>query len=463
MLEAWHLPGLDEPPTEWLESRSRADTAFRAPALTAVQARCVADSVRSAVLESRRARSTQEVIDVIARAARRLSADEPEGIAARELLRVELGWSERLVAETLEGMSRTWTSEALTGLVESELGGSAVLDGFVTDTRWAGKGRRSRRALGSPVVLQVLAGNVPGVAITATIRALLVRSGVLCKLPGSEPGLLPLFARVLADEDPLLGRCIAATWWAGDSFPVAWREWAKWAGKAVVYGGDLAVETVRRSLPADTDLVAYGPRTGIAVVLPDSPPSAAAALAADVCAYDQQGCVSPRLVYVVGDSPRSFVEKLASALEDETRMRPPPEPTAAEAVAIRAARTAFEFSGYEDGRSAVRSPRDSLAWTILSSEAPAIRTEPLPRVVWVHGVADLEALEEALRPLEGHVQTLGYCGSEELEGLAALAARLSVSRVAPLGSMAWPPADWRHEGKYQLLPLINWTDFETPD
>ena len=35
MLEAWHLPGLDPPPTEWLESHSRAGTAFRAPALTA--------------------------------------------------------------------------------------------------------------------------------------------------------------------------------------------------------------------------------------------------------------------------------------------------------------------------------------------------------------------------------------------------------------------------------------------
>ncbi len=463
MLEAWHLPGLDPPPTEWLESRSRAGTAFRAPALTAAQARSVASSVRSAALEARASRSTHEVIEAITRAAGRLSAHEPEGMAARELLRVELGWSESLVAETLEGMSRTWTSEALAGLVESELGGAGILDGFVTDTRWAGQGRRSRRALGPPVVLQVLAGNVPGVAITATIRALLVRSGVLCKLPGSEPGLLPLFARVLTDEDPLLGRCIAATWWAGDSFPVAWREWAKWAGRTVVYGGSMTVEEVRRSLPANTDLVTYGPKTGIGVVLPDGPLSAVTALARDICAYDQQGCVSPRLVYVVGDSTRPFVERLAAALEEQTRTQPPPEATAAEAVAIRAARAAFEFAGYESGRSRVVSPGESLAWTILSSEDPAIRAESLPRVVWVHRVQDLKALEDALQPLEGHIQTLGYSGAEELQNLAALAARLSVSRIAPFGSMAWPPADWRHEGKHQLLPLINWTDFEIPE
>ena len=62
--------------------------------------------------------------------------------------------------------------------------------------------------------------------------------------------------------------------------------------------------------------------------------------------------------------------------------------------------------------------------------------------------------------LEGRIQAIGYAGSDGLGALAAAASRLGVSRVAPLGSMAWPPPDWRHEGKHQLLPLINWTDLE---
>ena len=132
-------------------------------------------------------------------------------------------------------------------------------------------------------------------------------------------------------------------------------------------------------------------------------------------------------------------------------------------MGIRAARAAFEFSGYDDGRSAVESPGESLDWTILSSEDPAARTESLPRVVWVHRVPDLRTLEEVLRPLEGRIQTMGYCGTEELTKLTGIAARLGVSRIAPFGSMAWPPPDWRHEGKHQLLPLVNWTDFETPE
>ena len=463
MLEAWHLPGLEPEPTEWLESGTPGGARFRAPVLSAVQAGAVAQAVRNSALEARSARTSEQVIESIAAAAARLAGDGTGGAAARQLLRAELGWDEHLARETLDGMASTWTAEALTGLVQSELGGPAVLDGFVPDEEWAGPGHRSRRALGAPLMLQVLAGNVPGVAITATIRALVVRSGVLCKLPEAEPGLLPLFARLLSDEDPLLGRCVAATWWAGDRFPAAWREWARWAGRAVVYGGDAAVEAVRGSLPADTDVVSYGPRTGIGAVLPDSPPGAAAGLVRDVCAYDQQGCVSPRLVYVVGEPTGPFVEGLAGALAEHTGRHPPPEPTAAEAVAIRSARAEFEFSGYEGGGSAVVTPGESLAWTILAAESPAARTESLPRVVWVHQVPDLESLEEVLRPLEGRIQTLGYSGSEGLQKLAALATRLGVSRIAPFGTVAWPPADWRHEGRHQLLPLLNWTDLEIPE
>ena len=157
MLEAWYLPGLEESPDEWLEGRSRAGAAFRAPTLSVERARAVAGAVRDAAMEARTTRSTEEVIATIARAAGKLSADGPEGVAARELLRSELGWNERLIRETLEGMSRTWTREALTDLVVAELGGTGSLDGFVVDPLWRGPGQRRRRALGSPVVLQVLA------------------------------------------------------------------------------------------------------------------------------------------------------------------------------------------------------------------------------------------------------------------------------------------------------------------
>ncbi|MDP2482875.1 MAG: acyl-CoA reductase, partial [Candidatus Palauibacterales bacterium] len=180
-------------------------------------------------------------------------------------------------------------------------------------------------------------------------------------------------------------------------------------------------------------------------------------------AYDQQGCVSPRLVYVVGESVLAFVLTLAAALEEHTGTNPPPDPSEEEAVAIRAVRTAFEFGGYEHGRTSVEAPGDALTWTILIGDDDSVRTESLPRVVWVRSSPSVTSLEDVLRPLEGRIQTLGYAGTDGLEKLAEVGTRLRVGRVAPFGSMAWPPPDWRHDGRNQLLPLVNWTDFEVPE
>jgi acyl-CoA reductase-like NAD-dependent aldehyde dehydrogenase len=445
---------------EWLEGRSRAGASFRAPALSGSDASSVARAVRSAALEARGSLTTDRVIDSIAEAADGLRGDGPAAQAARELLHAELGWDAGLAGATLEGMARNWTRTALRDLVEKELGSAKWLDGFEVDETWTGPGQRRRRAVGPPLILQVLAGNVPGVAITATIRALVARSGVLCKLPEGEPGLLPLFARLLAAVDASLGRCVAATWWPGASFPAAWREWTHRAGATVVYGGDATLEAVRRSLPAHSRLIAYGPRMGLAVLLADARPGAAADLARDVFAYDQQGCVSPRLAYVVGGDAGPFARNLAAAMAERARDRPPPIPSDSEAVAIREARAAYEFGGYADGRSGVLAPGDSLAWTVLYGETATAKTEALPRVVSVHPVDDLDHLETVMRPLEGRIQAIGYAGRDGAESLADLGARLGASRVAPLGTIAWPPADWRHDGRHQLLPLLNWTDFE---
>ncbi len=99
--------------------------------------------------------------------------------------------------------------------------------------------------------------------------------------------------------------------------------------------------------------------------------------------------------------------------------------------------------------------------TILGDDPPCLEVEPLPRVVRVSGVGTLDILKRLIQPLSGRIQALGYAGDGGLLGpLAEAAAELGVGRLAPLGRLAWPPADWRHDGRYQLLPLLTWTEWE---
>ncbi len=462
---AWHLPGLGDPFAGGeREGRTPAGTPFRAPRLPSAEASRVAAGVRSAALEARRERTVEQVAASASRAALRLADPGSEaGARATALLEAELGWSEGLARETLEGMAGVWEEEVLLGTLRAELGDPAVLDGWV-DAPLPGGGSRRRRASGPPLLFVIHAGNVPGVAVTAALRGLLVRSGVLCKTPASEPGLLALFARELERVDPLLGRSLAVTWWPGGAAPEEADAWAGRAGKVVLYGGEEATESVRTRLPSGTDLVAYGPRVGIGVVLPDAARSGEGAreLARDVCAYEQAGCVSPRVVYVVGADPVGWAGELAEGLEAETSRVSPPTPGPGEAAAVRSLRAEAEFGGYagDPGAPEVLADGEGLAWTVLAGGDPAPRTRGLPRVVRVPGVGSLEELEERLGPLEGRIQALGHAGREGREALADLAHRLGVARAAPFGRVAWPPADWRHDGRHQLLPLIRWTDWE---
>ena len=468
----WHLPGFERAGKpgesagvdtseasagEWHMTRTATGSVVQAPRLSDREASAVAAFVRSAALEARSVRTHADVIRAISGAALRLAdPSDAVGREAERLLSSGLGWSRDAARETLAGMSREWTEDALSALVEAEIGDPALLDRFVSDPTRDG---RRRMAVGPPLVFQVHAGNVPGVPITGAMLALLARSGVLAKTGTDEPGLLPLFARALAEADPLLASCLAATWWPGEDLPPAFTRWGKEAGKAVVYGGESAVRAAREHIPPEVEVIVYGPRVGVSVFLPDAPDAAAGLLARDVCAYEQRGCVSPRIAFVIGADPLDVADLIAAGMEKEAgRVRPPPL-SEAEAVALRSARAECEFAGLEDGSTRVSGPVD-LTWTILAHRDAGVESEALPRAVWVYGVPSVEALATLLGPFEGRIQSIGYAGREREEDLARLAARLGVSRICALGDMAWPPPDWRHEGRHRLLPLLTWTDWE---
>lgn len=464
----WHLPPTS--PAEgggearWHRGRTAAGSTFRTPRLDETGADAVVHDVHEAAIRARRALSLDDVIRAVGATACRLAdPDDPAGRRALELLSEELGWPESLSRETLREMARGWAPEALRGILAAELGDPAVLGGWVDAGSPGGRTRR-RTASGPHVLLQIQSGNVPGVGVTGVVRGLLVRSGVLVRASREEPGLVAHFARTLSTEEPLLGRCVATTWWPADDDRLpAWRSWVKHAGKVVLYGGEQAVRGVRDLLPASTRLVVYGPRVGVGVVLPDAEPDAAAvALARDVCAYEQRGCVSPRLVFVAGARERRsrFARALYEALGDEVKRHGPPFLTPEEASGIRSVRAEVELGSSPSELDVLGDPGE-LAWTVVTGEDGELRSDPWPRIVRVYRAGGLREWQARLTVLEGRIQAVGYAGSEGERELARRAAALGVSRVAPFGTVAWPPPDWRHDGRHQLLPLLEWTDWES--
>jgi hypothetical protein len=210
--------------------------------------------------------------------------------------------------------------------------------------------------------------------------------------------------------------------------------------------------------------VEYGPRLGIVCLGPAVTDEELAALARDVCAYDQAGCVSPRLVFLLGDfssqqAAATIAERLATALGVESTSSPGSPIRDTEAVAIRAARAKNQFAAGDEKRAL---GADDLGWTLLYQDALSSYSESLPRTVWASRAVSVGELRGLGPVLEGRVQAMGVAGlgTKTHRMLEQLAVEWGVSRMVRVGEMAWPPPDWRHDGRFQLLPLLRWTEFE---
>jgi hypothetical protein len=75
---------------------------------------------------------------------------------------------------------------------------------------------------------------------------------------------------------------------------------------------------------------------------------------------------------------------------------------------------------------------------------------------------EIEDLIPSIEPHRSFLQTVGIAASpRELFHWAELLGGLGVTRLTALGSMTSPEAGWHHDGRFNLLDLINMVDIES--
>ena len=213
---------------------------------------------------------------------------------------------------------RSWRESRRRGM--ARVSGTSSRQSFPTRGCWTdfvSGGARAIRAAGPGLTLHLGAGTVPGVTVTSMIRALLVKSAVLAKPGAGDVALTVRFARELQRIDARVGAAVAVQYWPGGA-----EDWDSWerevlraADQVVVYGSDATIESVRARAPASTRLVEHPHRVGVAVVDPGRAPGAAAEAARAAVLFDQRGCVSTQLVFVLGD--RRAVRRWCASLANE--------------------------------------------------------------------------------------------------------------------------------------------------
>lgn len=202
-------------------------------------------------------------------------------------------------------------------------------------------------------------------------------------------------------------------------------------GELHVYGRDETIAELSSRARASLVVRGHGAGMGVAIV---SGAESAARVADDVVAFDQRGCLSPRVALVVGDAAnaRAFAAALDAALgAAESRV---PRGVLSDDEHADAARwaDAVAFAG-----ELARGRAHAVAVT------PAVAVPPPGRHVDVVAVADVSAAVDALAPLARHVVAIGTDD-------AALAAKIAPAhaRVSALGEMQRP----RLDGPVDLRP-----------
>ena len=377
------------------------------------------------------------------------------------------GFSSATLARGLDSFFRQLTPERFQALLEQDLGHAQRLDGMVSSPAER-TAHRAALASAPELLVHIAAGNLPNPTLSAMVLGVLARSAQFVKC-ASGTSLLPrLFAHSLYEVEPKLGACLEVAEWRGGNADLE-RALFDEAHCVTATGSDETLAAIRQRLPAQVRFLAYGHRVSFAYVAGKALSGAnarrvAAQAAADVAAWNQQGCLSPHVVYVEqggGVTSEQFAALLADELERREETEPRGELPVEAASAIASRRAFYEVRAAHSPETRHWCSRNSTAWTVVYEADPRFQLSCLNRFIYVKGVKDLsEALQNA-ESVRGKVSTVGLAAPEDnAQALATELARWGVTRVCPLGQMQNPPLMWRHDGRPPLGELVRWTDWE---
>ncbi|MFD2777346.1 acyl-CoA reductase [Ornithinibacillus salinisoli] len=464
---AGYLPQVEDEDIEYktLTFHGNDETVHvKVPMLTNQQMNKVTDKVKTASKEVLKSRTVSEMVTIIDKAIEQLiDRKNPYRQKAEKLLPIVTGYDQELVRLGLTSYLKTFRKQQLQRFLIEDLGNPGLLDDFQPRAK-----RGFSKAVGPDLTVHVWAGNVPGLPLWSLISGLLVKSGNIGKVSSSEPVFAGLFAQLLVEIEPSLSDCLAVVWWKGGDKDRE-RYLFDVADVVVGYGGNKSLDSLRSRIPITTRFLPFGHKLSFGILSKASLDTRKAWKTAhdaayDVIRYDQQGCYSPHIFYVQRGgrvSPKEFAYYLAHELACFEKRYPRRELTIEEASSLAEWRQKEEFASYTDREKEIIGD-DTGAWTVVFENiGGAFTPSSLNRSIKVVGFDQFDEVISEVTPYRSYLQTVGIAATpDELFKVGGLLGNIGVTRISGLGSMTSPEAGWHHDGRFNLLDLINMVDIE---
>jgi len=321
------------------------------------------------------------------------------------------------------------------------------------------------RAQPRGLVVHWVAGNVPVLGLLSLAQSTLCKNANVVKVSRNRPGVLPYLLSALSEAtyvnslgETFCGRILTdatAVVYADRHDAAAARELSRLADVRVAWGGREAVEAIV-NLPRrySTEDIVFGPKLSFAIVgaerLADNETArrTAVAIAADACAFDQQGCNSPHTVFVErGGSiePAEFARLLGDAMDAESRRAPLRDVDPADAMNVMGVRTEYAMRGE------AHHSRD-IQWAVVYGDEDKGLADPCYlRTLFVRPVNDVF---EVAAYCSSQTQTAGLAVDARRHALADALTANGVERCPAAGAMRIYDAPW--DGLFAMDRLVRW-------
>jgi hypothetical protein len=462
VFDAYQLPDESECPERLNSVNVSEDFSVRYPNFKALNK----DALVKLLIENNvaiKSMPVSEIIQAIGRVSERLmDKDDPLRYEALDVMVPTAGISPQMAETILAGMSAGWTEKTLTELVEREFTNPKVLDSFQRIDSG-----RSQMVYGFTLNLTVGSGTVPGVGVTALIRALLLKSSILMK-PGLGDVALPvLFARALGEENEVFRKCLAVFYWDGAKERIE-RKTLEKVGVVVAYGSDDSIRSIRDQVPRKTDVVSYSHRLGVGLVgrealSEDKARETAQEVAMSIATFDQRGCVSPQVLYVEQGgqvAPEDWVQVLASGMEELEEQLPAGVLSQEETIGVQQIHAAIGLKQLGGtGVQIYKGTRKS--WAVIFEPEIVLKWSDCRRVIYVKPITDLMTAKTVLAPGGDYLQTVAIAGaSSRKENIATSLTQIGVTRVTSFQQAPWPKPWWHHDGRSVFQGLFELIDLE---
>ncbi|MCX7626298.1 MAG: hypothetical protein N2Z21_08835 [Candidatus Sumerlaeaceae bacterium] len=361
-----------------------------------------------------------------------------------------IGMTPPMVTEALRNVLGRVTKKRLEHLRQQQLGRNPVLHRILPR-----------------IVFHNLAGNLFISAWESLLLANLIGAGNLVRTSQNDRQFPVLFVEAMASIDPLARRMNFCVWWPHEE-----RELTHYAITAadvvVAFGDDRTVTALRNMLPPHKRFLGHGHKVSFILLHEQdiySQPchDLAKKIAYDFSVYDQQGCLSPRAIFLKAKSlaiVETFAQAINDAMAEFASSLPRHVLSLEEAAAVAREREEVLIQQAACESRTARQTIDRQAKVISPPTADylvAIRSlnpfslSPVNRTVVIRRFTSLDDLAKTLNPLRGNISTFGVATLRQ-EWLK-MAHALEVGRICPVGKMQKPPLGWTHDG-YQPLAAL---------